>query len=616
MSTHISALSSRQHRDASSTETSSSRSSSIISRASRSSSNARDLARPSVERTPSEQQLLTSAEIAERKKARRALELKRIALEEAVERRACEKIYERIWRHRSTDDEERDEKLRSKTAALAVVGVGLEELGIELNADSEETKAQREQQVKAWLSGAREGLMRMNDDKYPLGKLLQLELAHKGIVDALSRFRSSSSSADEILPALIYTLITTPSEGINVVSNLYFIQRFRCLGKLDGEAEYCLTNLEAAVTFLETVDLASLKADEVPEGPPKSASRPTTPSPESSLPLSHTSISSIGPASPAVTSVSATSTSLGTPSPSKPFTPTHQRRLSYLLQPPANALGAAIDAGKATADHGIKSVGDTLENSYKFLFGRLKERQVSSSGIEGSGDLVVPKTLDEARRLVGAPHLKDDDSISVASSNTQDQTDVQSESTTEKADEKFLSATPERSSRDRSVDSTTSGGSGKRVAFAEGLDSTNGNLIPSERPTASVTSAPRASSSSNPAVESMRTLGNTLNPLNHLAGMSVMRGFGRREMPAGPAKKAGSVGKAASENDLGGVADLATAFPDLADSLPPKEYPKVDPPIRRFMEIKNPGDLKISEVLQLLRDYRRLATALKERDAF
>jgi hypothetical protein len=30
------------------------------------------------------------------------------------------------------------------------------------------------------------------------------------------------------------------------------------------------------------------------------------------------------------------------------------------------------------------------------------------------------------------------------------------------------------------------------------------------------------------------------------------------------------------------------------------------------MEMSNPGDLKINEVLELLRDYRRLANALKD----
>jgi hypothetical protein len=34
------------------------------------------------------------------------------------------------------------------------------------------------------------------------------------------------------------------------------------------------------------------------------------------------------------------------------------------------------------------------------------------------------------------------------------------------------------------------------------------------------------------------------------------------------------------------------------------------------MELQNPGDLRLSEVLDLLRDYRRLAGALKTLDAF
>jgi hypothetical protein len=57
------------------------------------------------------------------------------------------------------------------------------------------------------------------------------------------------------------------------------------------------------------------------------------------------------------------------------------------------------------------------------------------------------------------------------------------------------------------------------------------------------------------------------------------------------------------------------AFPDLAAALPPKELLKVNPPIKRFMEIQNPADLRIGEVLELLRDYRRLAGALKDMGA-
>jgi len=54
------------------------------------------------------------------------------------------------------------------------------------------------------------------------------------------------------------------------------------------------------------------------------------------------------------------------------------------------------------------------------------------------------------------------------------------------------------------------------------------------------------------------------------------------------------------------------AFPDIAGALPPKEIPKVNPPIRRFMELENPADLRLGEVLELLKDYRRLASALKD----
>ncbi|KAK3070711.1 hypothetical protein LTR53_009964, partial [Teratosphaeriaceae sp. CCFEE 6253] len=57
-------------------------------------------------------EMLTADEVAQRKKARRLLELKRMALEEAVERGVCEKVYDRIFKHRSSDDDARDEKLR------------------------------------------------------------------------------------------------------------------------------------------------------------------------------------------------------------------------------------------------------------------------------------------------------------------------------------------------------------------------------------------------------------------------------------------------------------------------------------------------------------------------
>ena len=317
-----------------------------------------------------EQQMLTPQEISDRRKARRLLDRKGTALEEAVERRVCQRVYNRIWRHRATLDEIRDEKLRSRTAALALVSIGLQDLGVKFDPQLSELDAA---QIEDWIAKARDGLLRMNDAKYPLGKLQQLAAAHKNIVDLLTALHQSSSSADEILPTLIYTLITTPPEGINVISNLHFIQRFRAASKVDGEAAYILVNLEAAITFLETVDLASLRSDEQPSGPSKSESRPNTNHIESRPQwISRTSTTS--PVSSTSAETSATSEqptpshhleSESTIKPTQPTTPSHQRKLSNLFQPPASALGVASDVVRTTADQGFKTIGNTLDNSFK-----------------------------------------------------------------------------------------------------------------------------------------------------------------------------------------------------------------------------------------------------------
>jgi hypothetical protein len=44
--------------------------------------------------------------------------------------------------------------------------------------------------------------------------------------------------------------------------------------------------------------------------------------------------------------------------------------------------------------------------------------------------------------------------------------------------------------------------------------------------------------------------------------------------------------------------------------------PKIAPPIKRFMDLASPGDLRLAEAIELLRDYRRLANHLKDLGAF
>lgn len=543
--------------------------------------------------------MLTPQEISDRRKARRLLDRKAAALEEAVERRVCERAYDRIWRHRTTLDEVRDEKLRSRTAALALVGISLRDLGIVFEPlDSSTSEATLQSDIEDWISKARDGLLRMNESKFPLGKLQQLATAHKVIVDLLTTLHQSSSSADEILPTLIYTLITTPPEGINVISNLHFVQRFRSASKVDGEAAYCLTNLEAAITFLETVDLASLRADEALEGPPKPASRSSTPNDGIKSELkangagsaSTTSLQSAQVANPSM------SQPMTAPDPKRLTKPlsvqpvSHNRRLSDILHEPAHAFGAASDVVRSTADHGIKTIGGTLDNSFKVLFGRLQEQKKASQGVEADKAIVVPKTLDDARKLIEHKSEAEYDEVGATRSPTGD-----------KANEGLLNAIAGRKqNRDRSVDSVQSLESAKKAAPTSDV---------AERQRTSA--ANESSFSGTGAVESMRNLGNSLNPLRGFGAMGGLRAFSRTSSSNTATLANTSSGVVSTDKLKTKPQDTASSKEPL-DSLPPI---KVAPPIPKFLETKSAADLRLGEVSDLLQDYKRLAKALDQMGA-
>lgn len=529
--------------------------------------------------------MLTATEVEEKRKARKALDYKRAALEEAAERRICELVYDRIWRHKSTLDEVRDEKLRSKTAALLLVGIDLNDLGIDIDVASIDEGKQKE--ANDCLAQARDCLASMNDYKYPLGKLQQLAAAHKAIVDALTKLIPSSSSADEILPTLIYTLVTCPPEGINIVSNLLFIQRFRSSNKIDGETAYCLTNLEAAISFLESVELSSLRADEPREGPPKTPSETTTPASERFDPFRPTKETT----TLSVTTVSA-EPELSKPEVKEPASSTlprplpspapQQRRLSDLFQPPAKVLEAANDAVRSTADQSLKNIGASLDNSFNFLFGRLKELQINQGPNSLGNGPVLPKTLADARRLVANPpaskfDLTQNDLISINAISVDESPQARG---IEKA------AAPgggNQTPRDRSTDSARTQTSSKKSMRDEPVPSPG-------------------LASPNP-LESVRSFGNTLNPLNHIPGM--IRNFGRNasDTPSVRSLSPAAVDRlkasqASAESDSG----AASVLPTLA---------KADPPIQRFLDMQDASDLRVGEIAVLLQDYKRLAATLK-----
>ncbi|KAG6007815.1 hypothetical protein E4U21_005535 [Claviceps maximensis] len=608
VNTHINTLATRQRREASPAPSISSISSAASRLRSKASSiGAKDRPKGEAQQQQQQRQMITAEELANRKKARKALESKRAMLEEAVERRLCEGIYDRIYRHRTTHDEAQDGKLRSKTAALALVDISPADLGVDYGEEVAQDPAASKkvtERMRESLEAARRDVVKMSEVRYPLAKANHLKAVHKSIVDTLADVHPSAS-ADEIMPMLIYTLITVPPEKLHVISDLHFIQNFRWEQKLTGEAAYCLTNLEAAISFLQTVDLSTLRADELPSGPPKSDGSASTPKTETFPPaygeaLSPPQSGAETPASAEIDVDDAAASKLAIPpSGVKASTVLRNRGLSDLVHTPAQALGAAGGAVISTADHGLKTISNSLGDSYSFLLGKLRERQ---NGPKDS--IAVPRTLDDARKLVSTPPPPDeDDNGSVCSSTLGGPEDAeQHHKHTSAREDRVLSLIGGR--RDASADSGRSRNSSIRKPAS--VDDVRTANTPTPALAAAATATPAPATTAAPAMlDSVRSLGSSLNPIGRLSSMGMMRGFGR-STPTKESTLAADGG------------DLATAFPDIAAALPPKQVtvPKIPPPNKRFLELQSPGDLRLGEVRELLREYRRLALALKNLGAF
>ena len=591
ISTHMAAISSRLSREQSSTATAK--------------TNSRKSSPAGRSVSCGDQQMLSASEILDRRKARHLLQLKKLALEEAVERAVCERVYDRIWRHRSTDDEERDQKLRSRIAALSLVGIGLNELlsgAEEISDDVRRTAVEEQDKIRDMLSGARDAMQAMTGERYPLAKLQHLTLAHKSVVETLSQLFPASSSADEILPTLIYALITSLPETINVISDLKFIQRFRASSKVDGEAAYCLVNLEASVCFLETVDLSSLRADEVPSGPPKAppnGSIPPTPRTEDHPPLEL----GIAPAADPVLSAKPL------PSPIK-----SERRLSHLVRTSATRLETASDSLRGAvldgADQALDTIHSTLENSFRFIFGRLREHQATS----GHGDPdspVLPKTLEEARKLVSTPSPavsapEPDDSASSVQGDDPAAGPANAAAAVVDNDEParypfrrpttldLVGGRRQPSDRDHSVDSARSTGSstasvsGKRVPKPS---------APSPTSIAIPAAAAQQGTAAAGAVDTMRSLTNAINPLTQLSRMGGLFGRAGAPLPGSSPAITTAMQSSPSEKESGGAA--VQAMDELRAFLRRGA-------VRKFAECGDAGRIRVAEVEELLKEFQGL----------
>lgn len=167
-----------------------------------------------------------------------------------------------------------------------------------------------------------------------------------------------------------------------------------------------------------------------------------------------------------------------------------------------------------------------------------------------------------------------------------------------------------RQVRDRSVDSARSGGSNsaRRVAFAS---KTADEKTPSPA-VVKVEPAPTTPS----AVDSLRNLGNSFNPLNSFRSVNVLPRFGR----AASSTSSPTIASPAPESNKTSPASGAesttneVSVPDEKGSkaiAALEQMKKTTPPLKKFLEAKDAQDLKLKEVDELLKDYQRLAAAMR-----
>lgn len=203
---------------------------------------------------PSPQAMETYQEITEKKRERNKRPAILNQYMELAEERAIESVYEKLFTlsFSGESDMKRNDLMHEKINVLRQIPITLTHLDLDIKeVDVAESELFR------LLGRAGKELNNMDAARNAKEKLECLLRAHKIIVMTLSEhLKAKSSSADLILPALIYTFIyyDTP----NLWLNFQFITRFRNNQFLHGEQLYCLTNFEASLRFLQSVTLESI----------------------------------------------------------------------------------------------------------------------------------------------------------------------------------------------------------------------------------------------------------------------------------------------------------------------------------------------------------------------
>lgn len=409
-----------------------------------------------------------------------------------------------------------------------------------------------ESEFKQMLRPAGDILLEMNNSHTPREKLEKLVQAQQNIVETLTSIVAASTNADSMLPALIYTLVNERTP--NLWANLMFIKRFRRSSGLQGESLYCLTNFEAAITFLESVLPHEIGIDLDNVAPNIDISALVQPW---QVPRRH-SIAS------------------GNNTPTRP---TNAARRTSVM----NTVEYAQSAVSNVADNGIRvTLGGTLETSYKFLMGKFSSQPQQ-------------QTLEEVRKATGL----EAEQQSQHSNNS-------SASSTHSAELNLADAAASGRNRGNSTSNSIlrSLGNRKRSSTAGSQNSLQS--------VASNTSGRLSTSGNVPRSISMDHLATEEDAEQPTSLSGRLGGVIRNFRSSTPNHSTRSPNSGSPIREARGTSISSTSETEFM----PKMMPHIAPPLQNVVGATSSTELTLGDVDAMFHDYKRLVQHLNEIGAF
>ncbi|KAJ8516880.1 hypothetical protein ONZ45_g5866 [Pleurotus djamor] len=381
-------------------------------------------------------------------------------------------------------------------------------------------------------------------------------------------------SGDVLLPMIIFSVVK--ANPPHLVSHLLFTQRFRNQS-IGGEESYCLINLLAVAEFLENVDLAALglsdtnkvmsTADLTPLPVPRSPSVLTPPTPEVAIARLEEIRGKVGQsvdaANKVITGVVDSSftilRSIITNNPNSPLNPS-----------PINAIPSPIDEAHAGGRAG---------------FGLLRRQSSGFSLASIAASLPIPGARSKlAQEENGQPLLPVSRPASVKSAK---QTDDESSSVTDDTGDDSGEDEDDDGEEGDGEPILMGGGSLKKEFDARSIRSFESMMSERQKNGRSRSGTGRKS---------------LTDRLASVSGMGSLKGSppSRRPSILPPSYTSGSQRL---------ESPVYSGPPSPAGSL------RLAPPNERFMSCSD-GDLKILEVAELLKDYRRLVNGIRAAGGF